>query len=184
MPVNMKRMIAKELFSLIEENGLDKLNVQMLATQCGISRQAFYYHFKDIYDLVEWVCLEDAKRALDQKKTYDTWQQGLLQIFEAVQENKPFILNVYRCVHREQVEKYLQPLVDQLLLDVIQEESVGMTIREEDTQFIAKVYSYIFIGIMLDWIKNEMREKPKELVDRLAKLLHGSITAAIERFRI
>ena len=61
-------------------------------------------------------------RALDEKKTYDTWQQGLLQIFEAVQENKPFILNVYRCVHREQVEKYLQPLVDQLLLDVINEE--------------------------------------------------------------
>jgi len=59
-----------------------------------------------------------------------------------------------------------------------------MTIREEDTQFIAKVYSYIFIGIMLDWIKNDMREEPKELVDRLAKLLHGSITAAIERFRI
>ena len=41
----------------------------------------FYYHFKDIYDLVEWSCLEDAKRALEEKKTYDTWQQGFLQIF-------------------------------------------------------------------------------------------------------
>ena len=40
------------------------------------------------------------ERALDEKKTYDTWQQGLLQIFEAVQENKPFIMNVYRCVHQ------------------------------------------------------------------------------------
>ena len=59
-----------------------------------------------------------------------------------------------------------------------------MTIREEDTQFIAKVYSYIFIGIMLDWIKNDMREEPKELVDRLANLLYVSITAAIERYRI
>ena len=103
---------------------------------CGINRMTFYYHFKDIYDLVEWACLEDAKRALDEKKTYDTWQQGLLQIFEAVQENKPFILNVYRCVHREQVEKYLQPLVDQLMLDVIEEESASMVIREEDKQFI------------------------------------------------
>ena len=90
--------------------------------------QLFIYHFKDIYDLVEWSCLEDAKRALDEKKTYDTWQQGLLQIFKAVQENKPFILNVYRCVHREQVEKYLQPLVDQLLLNVINEEAAGITV--------------------------------------------------------
>ena len=58
MPVNMKRMIAKELFSLIEEKGLDKLSVQMLATHCGISRQAFYYHFKDIGDVIDWSCQE------------------------------------------------------------------------------------------------------------------------------
>lgn len=33
----------------------------------------FYYHFKDIYDLVcEWVCLEDARKALEEKKSYDT----------------------------------------------------------------------------------------------------------------
>ena len=101
-----------------------------------------------------------------------------MQIFEAVQENKPFILNVYRCVHREQVEKYLQPLVDQLLLDVIDEEAAGMTLRDEDKQFIAKVYAYIFIGVMLDWIKNDMRENPQEIVSRLGKLLQGSVTAA------
>ena len=103
-------------------------------------------------------CLEDAKRALDEKKTYETWQQGFLQIFETVQDNKPFILNVYRCVHGEQVEKYLQPLVDRLLLDVINEEVGEMKVRDEDKQFIAQIYSYIFIGLMLDWIKDDMRE--------------------------
>ena len=67
-------------------------------------------------------------------------------------------MNVYRCVHGEQVEKYLQPLVDQLLLDVINEEVGEMKVRDEDKQFIAQVYSYIFIGLMLDWIKDDMRE--------------------------
>ena len=85
----------------------------------------FYYHFKDIYDLVEWSCLEDAEKALNNKKTYDTWEQGLLQIFYAVQENKPFIMNVYHCVSRERVEKYLMPLTDKLLVDVIEEQSEG-----------------------------------------------------------
>ena len=33
-----------------------------------------------------------------------------------------------------------------------------MTLRDEDKQFIAKVYAYIFIGVMLDWIKNDMRK--------------------------
>ena len=179
-----KRALEQSLKNLLLKKPLTKITVSDIAADCGINRMTFYYHFKDIYDLVEWACLEDAKRALDEKKTCDTWQQGLLQIFEAVQQNKPFILNVYRCVHREQVEKYLQPLVDHLLLDIIQEKSNGMTVRDEDKQFIAQIYSYIFIGLMLDWIKEDMRENPQNIVDRLAKLITGSISAALARFQL
>ena len=178
-----KRALEQSLKNLLLKKPLNKITVADIADDCGINRMTFYYHFKDIYDLVEWSCLEDATRALDEKKTYDTWQQGLLQIFEAVQENKPFIMNVYRCVHAEQVEKYLQPLVDGLLLGVLEEESRGMTIRDEDKQFIAQVYSYIFIGLMLDWIKDNMREDPRQIVERLARLIKGSMAAAVARFR-
>ena len=89
---------------------LDKITIRDITEDCGISRMAFYYHFKDIYDLVEWACIEDASKALQGKKTYETWQEGLLQIFEAVLENKPFILNAYRCISREQMERFLYQL--------------------------------------------------------------------------
>lgn len=179
-----KRALEQSLKNLLLKKPLTKITVGDITDDCGINRMTFYYHFKDIYDLVEWSCLEDAKRALDEKKTYDTWQQGLLQIFKAVQENKPFILNVYRCVHREQVEKYLQPLVDQLLLNVINEEAAGITVRDEDKQFIAQVYSYILIGLMLDWIKDDMREDPQQIVEKLSKLIKGSVSVALFRFKL
>lgn len=179
-----KRALEQSLKNLLLKKPLTKITVGDITDDCGINRMTFYYHFKDIYDLVEWSCLEDAKRALDEKKTYDTWQQGLLQIFKAVQENKPFILNVYRCVHREQVEKYLQPLVDQLLLNVINEEAAGITVQDEDKQFIAQVYSYMFIGLMLDWIKDDMREDPQQIVEKLSKLIKGSVSVALSRFKL
>ena len=179
-----KRALEQSLKNLLLKKPLTKITVGDITDDCGINRMTFYYHFKGIYDLVEWSCLEDAKRALDEKKTYDTWQQGLLQIFKAVQENKPFILNVYRCVHREQVEKYLQPLVDQLLLNVINEEAAGITVRDEDKQFIAQVYSYMFIGLMLDWIKDDMREDPQQIVEKLSKLIKGSVSVALSRFKL
>ena len=107
-----------------------------------------------------------------------------MQIFEAVRENKPFVMNVYRCVHREQVEKYLKPLVDNLLLGVINEEAAGMTVRDEDKAFIAQVYSYAFVGLMLDWIRDDMREDPETLVNRLATVIRGGVAQALERFRL
>ena len=179
-----KRALEQSLKNLLLKKPLTKITVSDITDDCGINRMTFYYHFKDIYDLVEWSCLEDAKMALEEKKTYDTWQQGLLQIFKAVQENKPFILNVYRCVHREQVEKYLQPLVDQLLLNVINEEAAGITVRDEDKQFIAQVYSYMFIGLMLDWINDDMREDPQQIVEKLSKLIKGSVSVALSRFKL
>lgn len=179
-----KRALEQSLKNLLAKKPLTKITINDIAEDCGINRMTFYYHFKDIYDLVEWACLEDARKALDEKKTYETWQQGFLQIFEAVRENKPFIMNVYRCVHKEQIEKYLEPLVDNLLLGVINEEAEGMNVREEDKEFIAQIYSYIFIGLVLDWIKNDMKEDPQKTVDRLSVLVKGSVVAALKRFEI
>ena len=178
-----KRALEQSLKNLLQQKPLSKITISDITEDCGISRMTFYYHFKDIYDLVEWACAEDAARALQNKKTYDTWQQGFVQIFHAVRENKVFVMNVYRCVNREQVEKYLVPLTDQLIMGVITERAAGMTVREADQQFIAQVYSYAFVGIMLDWIRDDMRADPEELVNRLAMVIHGGITQVLERFR-
>ena len=126
---------------------------------------------------------EAPQKALREKKTHDTWQEGLLQIYYAVRENKPFIMNVYRCVDREQVERYLKPLADQLFMDVVEEQAAGMTVREEDKAFIARVYSYAFVGLMLDWVGDDMKEEPEQLVQKLSLVLEDTFRDALERFR-
>ena len=107
MPNTTKAALEESLKRLLLKKPLDKITITDITTDCGISRMAFYYHFKDIYDLVEWVCVEDGTKALQGKKTYENWQEGFSQIFEAVQENKPFIMNVYRCVDSQKIESYL-----------------------------------------------------------------------------
>ena len=167
LEASLKRMMLKK--------PLDKITISDLTTDCGISRMAFYYHFKDIYDLVEWSCIEDASRALQGKKTYDTWQEGLQQIFEAVLENKPFILNVYRSVKREQVENYLYSLTYQLIEGVVEEQSENLMVTEEQKKFIADFYKYSFVGVMLDWIKRGMKEAPEEIANMVCVTMHGNV---------
>lgn len=55
---------------------LDKITIRDLTEDCGISRMAFYYHFKDIYDLVEWACVEDAAKALRERKPIGPGSRG------------------------------------------------------------------------------------------------------------
>ena len=85
---------------------------------------------------------------------------------------------------REQVEKYLTPLTDDLLMGVINELSAGMVVRAEDKAFIAQVYSYAFVGLMLDWIKDEMKQDPETLVNRFALVIQDDVSCALNRFRV
>ena len=178
-----KRALEASLKNLLAKRPLDKITVTDITEDCGINRMTFYYHFKDIYDLVEWTCEEDAAKALEGKKTYNTWQQGFLNIFYAVLENKPFIMNVYRSVSREQVEIYLYRVTYDLLIGVVNERSANMSVSEDDKKFIADFYKFAFVGIMLEWIKNDMKADPKQIVDRISNLIHGDITRALENCR-
>ena len=168
----------------LSEIGLElkSFTINDITEECGVSRMTFYYHFKDIYDLVEWSFIEDAARALEGKKSYDTWQEGFLNIFHAVLENKPFITNVYRSVSREQVELYLYKLVHDLIYNVVEEKAQGLHVPEEDKAFIADFYKYAFVGIMLDWIKNGMTEPPERIIERISILIQGDIARAVGKF--
>ena len=55
MPNTTKAALEESLKRLLLKKPLDKITITDITTDCGISRMAFYYHFKDIYDLVEWV---------------------------------------------------------------------------------------------------------------------------------
>ena len=179
-----KAALEASLKKLLLKKPLDKITINDLTTDCGISRMAFYYHFKDIYDLVEWSCLEDATQALQGKKTYETWQEGLQQIFEAVLENKPFIMNVYHSVSREQIETYLFHLTHDLLYGVVQEKAKGTGISEADQSFIADFYKYSFTGVMLDWIKDGMKVDYHMIAEKMHRTMEGNVVNSIRNFEL
>lgn len=177
-----KQILEESLKKLMLQKPLDKITIRDLTEDCNISRMAFYYHFKDIYDLVEWSCLEDATRALAGEKTYDTWSEGLVQIFDAVYENKPFILNAYCCISRDQIESFLFHLTSDLLMNVVEEKAECTSISEEDRRFIADFYKYSFVGLMLDWIKQGMKDDYVDLAHKISITIHGSLMHSIENF--
>ena len=183
MPNATKAALEESLKRLLLKKPLDKITITDITTDCGISRMAFYYHFKDIYDLVEWSCVEDGTKALQGKKTYDSWTEGLTQIFEAVLENKPFIMNVYRNVDRERMERYLYHLTYDLIVGVVQEKSKDLDISGEDKKFIANFYKYGFVGIMLEWIQEGMKEDIEELVNKMSLTLLNTVTTSIRNFQ-
>jgi probable dihydroxyacetone kinase regulator len=179
-----KRALSTSLKNLLAKKPLDKITVSSLCLDCGINRQTFYYHFADLADLVEWTCVSDAERALNNKKTYSTWQEGFLAIFALMREDKTFIMNIYHSVSREQLELYLYKLVYKLIREVVEEQAEGMNVPEKDKDFIAHFYKYAFVGLVFDWINRGMEDDPKEIVSHLSQLMKGFFKNALESYSL
>lgn len=176
-----KKALEASLKHVMLKKPLDKITIRDITDDCGISRMTFYYHFQDIYALIEWICTEDARLALSDKKSYANWTEGMQQFFDAVYSNKLFILNVYHSISRERMERFLFQLTYDLIRGVVDEKSAGVVLDECDKRFIADFYKYSFVGMMLNWIAQGMDENYGEIVQRISLIMKGGVTSAIEK---
>lgn len=181
MSIRTKYAMEDSLKKLLQKKSLDKITISDITDECGISRMTFYYHFKDIYDLVDWVCLNEVQQALNCLRIFDTWQKGFLEVFRAVQNSKSFFLNVYSCLGLEKIQDYLYNLTYQILIKIVSEKAVGLKITEDDKKFVADYFKFVMVGLVLQWIKTGMKENPEDIVRRLSTTSNGSIRMFLER---
>ena len=50
-----KKALAMAMKELMEQIPFSKISVSDICEKCGMNRKSFYYHFKDKYDLVNWI---------------------------------------------------------------------------------------------------------------------------------
>ena len=175
-----KRALAASLKKLLAQKPLSKITIADITEDCGINRMTFYYHFQDVYDLIDWICQEEGGRALQGRKDYATWQEGFTALCRAVIENRSFIQGVYHSVQREQIEAYLRSARLWLLIDVVEELAAPYSISREDREYITHFYKYAFVGVMLDWVRRGMKESPEEVVGRVSRMTRGQLLSAIQ----
>ena len=66
-----KRLIKESLIGLLNDKPFDGICIKELTDACGISRNTFYYHYHDIYEVLEEIFDEHTKQHIGEA---DTWE--------------------------------------------------------------------------------------------------------------
>ena len=170
-----KRAIGYAFKDLLKEKSFNKITITDIANKCAINRQTFYYHFQDIKDLVEWLCIDEVDNILNKDDECEKWEDKFLMIFKVVLKEKEVVENIYHSVSVEVLRTNLYRLVYPIIYSEIVEESKGKNLREEDKKFITDFYKYAFVSIVLDWIDKGMIENPEIIVLKVSNLITGTI---------
>jgi AcrR family transcriptional regulator len=177
-----KKALAASLKQILQKKSLSQITINEITEGCGVNRMTFYYHFKDIYDLVEWICVEDAEKILNRKKGSESWEQKYLSIFRMLQDESSLILSLSRSASRERLTNFLNDLVFNLMIGVVEEQSTDLDVSEQEKIFVADFYKYALGGILLNWIDGDMKDDPSVLVMTVRGCVSGSITNIMEYF--
>ena len=175
-----KVAMSNALKEQLKKKKLSKITINDIASACNISRMTFYYHFQDIYDLTEWTLEEAAGRAIGENRTYESWQQGFEGLLRELQANQTLILNIYCSMDREMIERYLLKKAESLLMPVVEQESHGLPVNEENKRRVAIFYSYAFLGVLMEWIGKGMAAPPREVVKMVSAIVQGDFRNSLE----
>lgn len=177
-----KKRLMEYLKHLMKTKPIDKISVTEIVEGCQVNRQTFYYHFQDIYDLLGHIYKTEALGAIEDMKTYENWQKGLLIIFEYVKDNLAFCVNTYKSIGRDYLFVFLRENVFELLEDVIDEIPESKKIPEDKKDFIVHFYSYAFTGVLIEWMLSGAKASCEEMVENINKVSDGGFISAIDKF--
>ena len=174
-----ERAIMRTFLELLNQYPLDKITVKDIVTACSISRNTFYYHYQDIYDLLGATFDAVAERVLQENAT--TWQESLRSCTRFALENRRAVYHVYRSAHREQLERYLYRVTEERMDRLIRHLTAQMSISEEDVRYLTLFYKCAVVGILLEWLNADMKGDVDRLISRMGVLLEGNLRLSLER---
>ncbi len=177
-----KQALIASFKKLLETEPFDKITISDITNDCGLSRQTFYYHFRDIFDMIRWIYNSESLNEIGGRGGYGTWQDKIRELFDYTLNNKSLILGTFNSKCRNDLVGYYMDVNIRKISDIVEMKSDG-EIAEKDKKFIASVYAYAFVGIMVDWISDGMKESSEEMVDRVYKIVMSNFDRTLAAFR-
>ena len=162
-----QRAIKSTFLRLLEERRLSDITVKNIVEECGINRNSFYYHYRDLPSLLEEIIREESDAVIQKYSSVNS----IVECFDAVEEfasnRKRAIMHIYRSVSRDVFERYLMQTGEYFISHYIDALAVGGEIDRElierNKHLIVEYYKCLFFGIIIEWLECGMDdEKAKE----------------------
>ena len=91
-----KQRLSRALKELLRKKPLDQIRVRELTELCGLRRQSFYYHFKDVYDLFDWSVRQERELLLRRQDDFLTFQGAVWDLLDYTAEDRPYYLAFWK----------------------------------------------------------------------------------------
>jgi len=80
--ITTKEALAQSLIKYLNRTTLDKITINDIAKDSNFNRHTFYYHFRDVHDLLEWIFIQETEKMINWSNTAEKWEDTYRMVFE------------------------------------------------------------------------------------------------------
>ena len=174
MAIDTKQMITDKLFELLNREKPENITVKRLVEECGISRQTFYYHFKDIMDVMEWASEQVMKKALENSLRAETPKEAITAFIVGAVNNRKVITHLLSSQYSHELSQLMQKAVREYLWHLFGNMLPNSSLSLADTEVMLDFFTGGITGLILgNYARRDL--DTDVLADQIYRLLSGDI---------
>lgn len=183
MPNRTKEMLAESLMKLLARRTLDKITIQDIVDDCGYNRQTFYYHFHDIYDLIDWIFAAQTQELIEKCRACGSLDVGVEAVIAYMRGNRRLILNILRSVNGEKLLDNLYRSAQSIVLSALENHPGVQELSAEYRELVAEAFKYALAGLLIDWMRAGIPEDLVNKVRTMKAVYIGALEYALDTVR-
>ena len=175
-----KRAITESFRALLAVKPLDKITVRDIVEDCGLTRNTFYYHYEDIYDLLSDVLESEIERALSVPAGGASWETMLLDMLSFLIDSPQIGRHIFQSKCQDAMRVYLSKVISELSDRYIEQNVRDLDYSQQDRKLICDICCHALYGLLEEWLTGRSDVALKAELRRVAQLFEGTVRHALE----
>lgn len=180
MKPTSKEQIQTSFRRLLFAKSLDKITVRDIVEDCGLTRNTFYYHYEDIYDLFDDYLDMQTRAAWLSLPANTPWDKILLtmicNIFDSPQTGR----HIMSSKKSDTMRLYLNRLLEAMIDRYIDGNLTGLQVDVADRRMICDSVTHGICGVLEQWVTGPDAPGLERNLGRLMRSFEGGIRGALE----
>lgn len=174
-----KHALANALKDLMTTHSFSKISVGDICEKCGMNRKSFYYHFKDKYELIDWIFYNEFVAIVHQEKIADGWDI-IERLNEYFYQNKAFYKNALMVTGQNSFREYFEKIFQTTVMKYLENSFSS----NENATFFAKFFSDASCLAIINWLKEEPCMSAKKFSALIKESMQDITKKAAEEFDV
>ena len=180
MKATSKELIQTSFRRLLFAKSLDKITVRDIVEDCGLTRNTFYYHYEDIYDLFDDYLDMQTRKAWLALPQGTPWDKMLLTMIGSIFDTPQTGRHILYSKKNDTMRLYLNRLLEAMIDRYIQDNLNGLQVDVVDRRMICDSVTHGIYGILEQWITGPDAPQMTQNLSRLLRSFEGGIRNALE----